>query len=60
MKFETQVKMCDGPSLKEAAQLLRSGEVVGIPTETVYGLAANAYDPAAVAKIFEAKRPPAG
>lgn len=58
MKFETQVKMCDGPSLKEAARLLRSGEVVGIPTETVYGLAANAYDPAAVAKIFEAKGRP--
>jgi len=41
-----------------AAALLRAGELVAIPTETVYGLAANALDPAAVAKIFEAKGRP--
>lgn len=44
---------------KEAAELLRSGELVGIPTETVYGLAANALDPQAVLKIFAAKDRPA-
>lgn len=43
---------------EKAADLLRRGEVVGIPTETVYGLAANALDPAAVARIFEIKGRP--
>ena len=42
-----------------AAELLRAGEVVALPTETVYGLAANALDPRAVAKIYELKGRPA-
>ena len=42
-----------------AAELLRAGEVVALPTETVYGLAANALDPAAVARIYEIKGRPA-
>jgi len=42
-----------------AVQALRDGELVAFPTETVYGLGANAQNPAAVRKIFEAKgRPP--
>jgi L-threonylcarbamoyladenylate synthase len=41
-----------------AAHLLRSGGTVALPTETVYGLGANALDPAAVAKIFTAKARP--
>ncbi len=41
-----------------AVQLLQKGEVVAIPTETVYGLAANAYNEAAVRKIFAAKGRP--
>jgi L-threonylcarbamoyladenylate synthase len=41
-----------------AVELLRKGEVVGLPTETVYGLAADALNPIAVAKIFEAKERP--
>jgi L-threonylcarbamoyladenylate synthase len=41
-----------------AVELLRKGEVVALPTETVYGLAANALNPIAVAKIFEAKERP--
>jgi len=41
-----------------AVELLRKGEPVALPTETVYGLAANALDPIAVAKIFEAKERP--
>jgi L-threonylcarbamoyladenylate synthase len=39
-------------------ELLRKGEVVALPTETVYGLAADALNPIAVAKIFEAKDRP--
>ena len=42
----------------KAIELLRSGEVVALPTETVYGLAADALNPSAVAKIFEAKERP--
>ncbi len=45
-------------ALEKSAELLKSGEVVGIPTETVYGLAANAFDEKAVKKIFEAKGRP--
>jgi L-threonylcarbamoyladenylate synthase len=46
-------------STKDAAQRLRAGELVAFPTETVYGLGANALDAAAVAKIYELKgRPP--
>ncbi|MEY2479477.1 MAG: L-threonylcarbamoyladenylate synthase [Verrucomicrobiota bacterium] len=41
-----------------AVELLRAGEIVALPTETVYGLAATALDPIAVAKIFEAKERP--
>src|ERR1700735_388389 len=46
-------------AVKRAAVLLRAGEIVALPTETVYGLAANALDSRAVARIFAAKgRPP--
>ncbi|MGA7273670.1 MAG: L-threonylcarbamoyladenylate synthase, partial [Candidatus Udaeobacter sp.] len=41
-----------------AVELLRKGEIVALPTETVYGLAADALTPIAVAKIFEAKERP--
>lgn len=44
--------------IAEAGRLLRAGEIVAIPTETVYGLAANALDGDAVRKIFEAKGRP--
>jgi L-threonylcarbamoyladenylate synthase len=46
-------------AIAEAAALLRAGELVGMPTETVYGLAADALDSAAVKKIFVAKGRPA-
>jgi L-threonylcarbamoyladenylate synthase len=42
----------------KAVALLRAGETVALPTETVYGLAANALNPIAVVKIFEAKERP--
>ncbi|MCS6789561.1 MAG: L-threonylcarbamoyladenylate synthase [Bacteroidia bacterium] len=45
-------------NIKEAAHLLRSGEVVAIPTETVYGLAANALNPHTVAQVFRLKERP--
>ncbi len=41
-----------------AGEILKNGGIVGIPTETVYGLAANAFDSKAVAKIFAAKGRP--
>lgn len=61
--YVTAVLRTDEPPLMheavlEAVRLLREGEVVALPTETVYGLAANALDPAAVTKIFEAKERP--
>jgi L-threonylcarbamoyladenylate synthase len=46
-------------ALAHAADLLRQGGLVAFPTETVYGLGANALDPAAVARIFAAKGRPA-
>ncbi len=54
-QFSTQT----GADPSAAAQWLLAGECVGIPTETVYGLAANALEPAAVVKIFEVKNRPA-
>jgi len=46
-------------AVQRAVKLLRAGEVVALPTETVYGLAANAFDENAVAKIFQIKGRPA-
>lgn len=46
-------------TIQEAAERIRAGELVAFPTETVYGLGANALDAAAVAKIYELKGRPA-
>ncbi len=48
-----------GKDIQLAAELLQNGELVGIPTETVYGLAANALDENAVTGIFSSKNRPA-
>lgn len=48
----------DCSAILEAARLIQGGEVVAFPTETVYGLGANALDATAVQKIFEAKGRP--
>lgn len=48
-----------GKNINKAAEILQSGQLVAIPTETVYGLAANALNPEAVVKIFETKNRPA-
>ena len=48
-----------GTDILAAKRILDGGNVVGIPTETVYGLAANALDPDAVLTIFRVKNRPA-
>lgn len=53
------VAPADPDAIKEAGRLLKAGQLVVFPTETVYGLGANALDPAAVQRIFDAKGRPA-
>ncbi len=48
----------DPKLLEEAAKIIRSGGLVAFPTETVYGLGADATNPSAVERIFQAKRRP--
>ena len=48
----------DPAAIEEAARIIRHGGLVAFPTETVYGLGADACNPLAVARIFEAKRRP--
>ncbi|HEY5298072.1 MAG TPA: L-threonylcarbamoyladenylate synthase [Verrucomicrobiae bacterium] len=64
VNLETEILSTHTPELfqkavRRAAKLLRAGEVVALPTETVYGLAANALDKNAVGKIFQIKNRPA-
>lgn len=47
-----------GKNIQKAAELIQKGEVIGIPTETVYGLAGNALNAQVVAKIFAIKKRP--
>lgn len=54
----TEILPVDDNSIERAAALLRRGEVVAFPTETVYGLGANALDAAAVSRVFHAKGRP--
>ena len=57
--MDTLLLAAENPATPEiAAELLKKGELVAIPTETVYGLGANGLDEQAVAKIFEAKGRP--
>ena len=61
--METSVAQTSTPgelarAIDRAVAALGEGEVVALPTETVYGLAADATRPEAVAKIFEAKERP--
>ncbi|MFW5885915.1 MAG: L-threonylcarbamoyladenylate synthase [Halanaerobium sp.] len=55
-KFIAELK--NDPAVIEAAEFLKKGELVALPTETVYGLAADAMNPEAVKKIFRAKGRP--
>jgi L-threonylcarbamoyladenylate synthase len=66
MTYRTETQIIhlnpDQPDVKlieQAAEILRAGGLVAFPTETVYGLGANAYDAAAVERIFSAKGRPA-
>src|SRR6202453_984120 len=45
-------------AISRAVELLRAGQVIGLPTETVYGLAGDGLNPAALARIFEIKQRP--
>jgi len=53
------LSVCTTDTLKSAALALKNGQLVAFPTETVYGLGADASDPQAVARIYEAKGRPA-
>ena len=56
--METKLAMAGDEIIEEAAELLKSGGIAAVPTETVYGLAANAYDVNAVRSVFRAKGRP--
>lgn len=59
MLHQTQILTPDAAGIDQAAAWLRAGELVAMPTETVYGLAGDARNPDAVAAIFAAKGRPA-
>jgi L-threonylcarbamoyladenylate synthase len=52
------IRSPDAPAIAEAAALIRAGGLVGLPTETVYGLAADAFNAQACARVFEVKARP--
>ena len=58
MSYKTRLLTSSDEDIEQAAEMILSGGIVGMPTETVYGLAADAENPAAVKKIFEAKGRP--
>ncbi len=47
-----------GKNIEQAIEVLKAGEVIGLPTETVYGLAGNAYNSESITKIFTVKNRP--
>lgn len=60
--MQTRIFKVSGPDdsqIDEAAEIIRNGGLVAFPTETVYGLGANAFEPSAALKIFKAKGRPA-
>lgn len=58
MSETTRILPFDGEAIGEAARLIGEGQPIAVPTETVYGLAADATNPEAVARIYEAKGRP--
>ena len=58
VELTTRVLKADREAIAEGARVLADGGLVAFPTETVYGLGANALDDRAVAKIFAAKERP--
>ena len=59
MGMITRLCNADDASVREAADILKAGGLVAFPTETVYGLGANAFDASAVLSVFTAKGRPA-
>ncbi|MCL2071632.1 MAG: L-threonylcarbamoyladenylate synthase [Oscillospiraceae bacterium] len=57
-KVYTIIAEPDNATINKAVELLKAGESVALPTETVYGLAGNALEPSAIAKIFAVKNRP--
>lgn len=58
MKLQINLKNISTSSIKEARKRLSANDLVAIPTETVYGLAANAYSESAIKRIYETKQRP--
>ncbi len=56
--YTTIIKLPDQDTIQQAASLIQAGEIIGFPTETVYGLGANAKNAEAVRRIFQAKGRP--
>ncbi len=52
------ITVSSAEAISRAVELLRAGQVIGLPTETVYGLAGDGLNPAALARIFEVKQRP--
>ena len=57
--MRTEIRKIDAESLALAKEIILQGDVVGMPTETVYGLGGNAFDDSAVQRIFAVKGRPA-
>jgi len=57
-KIYLNIYKANSANLKKAKKIIESNNVIGMPTETVYGLAANAYSNKAVKKIFKLKNRP--
>ena len=60
MSMRTEYLRADAEAVRRAAEVIRAGGLVAFPTETVYGLGADALSAAAVTRIFEAKERPRG
>ena len=56
--YETKILKATKENIELCSDLIKQGEVIGIPTETVYGLAGNALNPLSIKKIFSAKGRP--
>ena len=56
MKFYSNIYNPNKKNLTKAAKLIKSGKVIAIPTETVYGLGGNAYKDVAIRKIYSLKK----
>ena len=56
--MDTKILTTSKEDIRTAAEIIRAGGLVAFPTETVYGLGANALDPEAVGKVYKAKGRP--